>query len=74
MTEDMAEVRDADVVVTAAVLDGLRPEAAFISCPPVTRGQEVSAEVMVHPSCVVVPAKAFLLHAQNALLEWSMGK
>ncbi len=29
-----------------------------------------SADAMTHPACQVVPAKAFLLHAQNALLEW----
>jgi ornithine carbamoyltransferase len=88
VSEDMAELADADVVVTdcwpagakvpeyrvtARVLDSLRAAAVFIPCPPVTRGEEVSAEAMVHPRCVVVPAKAFLLHAQNALLEWSFG-
>ena len=28
------------------------------------------ADTMTHPACQMVPAKAFLLHAQNALLEW----
>ena len=88
-TEDMAALRDADVVitdcwpaqgdaaelvrwqVTEAVLDASR--AVFIPCPPVTRGQEVSAGAMRHPSCRVVEAKAWLLHAQNAVLEWSFG-
>jgi len=36
----------------------------------VTRGQEVTAEAMVHPLCQSRAAKAFLLHAQNALMEW----
>lgn len=54
--------------VTAARLDRGRPDALFIPCPPVTRGQEVSPEAMTHRACRVVEAKAFLLHAQNALL------
>jgi ornithine carbamoyltransferase len=56
--------------VTAAVLDGGRPDAIFLPCPPVARGQEVSADAMTHPTCQSRVAKAFLLHAQNALLEW----
>jgi len=56
---------------TEAVLDGSR--AVFLPCPPVTRGQEVSAGAMLHPRCRVVEAKAWLLHAQNAVLEWSLG-
>lgn len=85
---DMGEVRDADVIitdcwpagaeaeallpwqVTEAVLDSTR--AVFLPCPPVTRGQEVSVGAMRHPSCLVVEAKAWLLHAQNAVLEWCL--
>ncbi|WP_315780843.1 MULTISPECIES: ornithine carbamoyltransferase [unclassified Bradyrhizobium] len=59
-----------DYQITAALLDGLRPELEFLPCPPVTRGQEVSADAMRHRACCVVQAKAFLLHAQNAALEW----
>lgn len=54
--------------VTAARLDHGRPDALFIPCPPVTRGQEVSPDAMTHAACRVTEAKAFLLHAQNALL------
>jgi len=60
-----------DYQVTPGLLDKLRPEAAFVPCPPVTRGKEVSADAMKHPACRVVEAKAFLLHAQNAVLEWA---
>jgi len=55
--------------VSAALLDQLPPDALFIPCPPVTRGQEVTADAMGSPRCCVTEAKAFLLHAQNALLE-----
>ena len=55
--------------MTPALLERCASGALFIPCPPVTRGQEVSAEVMEVPNCRVIAAKAFLLHAQNALLE-----
>lgn len=85
---DLGELRDADVIitdcwpadgdpaalirwqVTEAMLDASR--AVFLPCPPVTRGQEVSPGAMHHSSCRVVAAKAWLLHAQNAVLEWSL--
>lgn len=59
-----------DYRITAALLDELDRDAAFLPCPPVTRGQEVSEDAMRHESCCVTQAKAFLLHAQNAALEW----
>lgn len=55
--------------VTASLLERMAPDALFIPCPPVTRGQEVSDDAMTSPACRVIEAKAFLLHAQNALLE-----
>ena len=56
--------------VTAKVLDRCQAEVAFIPCPPVRRGQEVSADAMAHPKCVAPEAKDFLLHVQNAVLEY----
>ncbi|MBX4861661.1 ornithine carbamoyltransferase [Rhizobium sophorae] len=52
------------------LLDRLREGAIFLPCPPVRRGEEVTAEAMEHPLCRSRAAKAFLLHAQNALMEW----
>ena len=87
-TTDLAELLDADVIVTdswpseanedellkyqisASVLKKCRPDAIFLPCPPVSRGKEVTADAMRHPACQSVAAKAYLLHAQNALLEW----
>jgi len=56
--------------ISAAVLDRCKPDLIFIPCPPVARGQEVTADAMTHSSCQSREAKAFLLHAQNALMEW----
>lgn len=66
------DAEPADVLnyqITAATLDRHAPSLLFIPCPPVTRGQEVSADAMSSPRCCATEAKAFLMHAQNALLE-----
>jgi ornithine carbamoyltransferase len=66
----IAESTLADYRISAAVLDRCRPDVIFIPCPPVARGEEVNADAMTHPACQSTAAKAFLLHAQNALMEW----
>jgi ornithine carbamoyltransferase len=65
---DQAEL--ARFQISAALLDRLRPDAIFLPCPPVPRGQEVTDDAMKQALCQSRAAKAFLLHAQNALLEW----
>jgi ornithine carbamoyltransferase len=60
--------------ISASLLDKVRPDAIFLPCPPVSRGQEVTADAMLHPLCQSNTAKAFLLHAQNALLEWMVAE
>jgi ornithine carbamoyltransferase len=60
--------------IDVADLDRCKQGTLFVPCPPVTRGKEVSAAAMQHPSCVAVPAKAFLLHAQNAYVESAVGR
>lgn len=70
-----ANAHDAELIdyqVTAAVLDECKSNAIFLPCPPVARGQEVTIEAMGHKACQSRSAKAFLLHAQNALMEWAM--
>ncbi|WP_270732037.1 ornithine carbamoyltransferase [Shimia sp. Alg240-R146] len=54
--------------VTGALLDRCRSDVLFIPCPPVTRGEEVDAAAMVHEACVATPAKAYLMHVQNAMM------
>jgi ornithine carbamoyltransferase len=60
-----------DYQVSASMLDQCRSNAIFLPCPPVVRNQEVTADAMEHRSCQSRQAKAFLLHAQNALMEWA---
>jgi ornithine carbamoyltransferase len=89
-TEDIDELKDADVIITdcwpnerdedvllqfqitAATLDKTKSECLFLPCPPVNRGKEVSADAMEHAKCCVHEAKSFLLHSQNAVLEWAL--
>ncbi|WP_132568100.1 ornithine carbamoyltransferase [Rhizobium sullae] len=59
-----------DFQISRSVLDTIRRDVIFLPCPPVARGQEVTDDAMRHPTCQSRAAKAFLLHAQNALLEW----
>jgi len=68
--DDTAQAELRDYRISASMLDQCRPDTIFLPCPPVARGQEVAAGAMTHPSCQSRMAKAFLLHAQNALLEW----
>ncbi|MBY3441768.1 ornithine carbamoyltransferase [Rhizobium laguerreae] len=58
--------------LTSEFLDKGKRDMVFLPCPPVARGQEVTADAMSHPTCQSRPAKAFLLHAQNALMEWAV--
>jgi ornithine carbamoyltransferase len=50
-------------------LRALGDAGAFLPCPPVTRGEEVSAEAMMSPRCQNHAAKDNLLHVQNAIME-----
>lgn len=55
--------------ITKSHLSRLHKKAIFLPCPPVTRGQEVSADTMNSELCMNFKAKDYLLHAQNAIAE-----
>lgn len=50
-------------------VSALGKDGIFLPCPPVTRGEEVSAEAMLSPRCQNHAAKDDLLHVQNAIME-----
>lgn len=68
--QDRRRIRDLFLPyqVTAELLETAPPNAAFLPCPPVHRGEEVSDSAMNWPGCRVYEAKEYLLHAQNALM------
>jgi len=57
-------------MVDAAMMRQAKPDALFMHCLPVHRGEEVSAEVIDGPQSVVWDEAENRLHAQKALLEY----
>lgn len=53
-------------------LSALGDRGLFLPCPPVTRGQEVSADAMKSQTCKNFEAKDNLLHVQNAIMEFAI--
>ncbi|MBX5195722.1 ornithine carbamoyltransferase [Rhizobium sp. NZLR10] len=68
--KDADESELVEYQVTATLLSKVERDMIFLPCPPVARGQEVTVDAMLHPACQSRAAKGFLLHAQNALMEW----
>lgn len=60
--------------ITGEHLHLLKQDALFLPCPPVTRGQEVSTDAMTSKFCLNYQAKEYLLHSQNAVLEFLVSK
>jgi len=58
--------------ITGERVTRLHKKSVFLPCPPVTRGQEVSAEAMDSDYCMNYQAKEFLLHTQNAIMEMAL--
>jgi len=59
-----------DWCVDAAMMRAAKPDALFMHCLPVHRGEEVTAEVIDGPQSVVWDEAENRLHAQKALLEY----
>jgi ornithine carbamoyltransferase len=57
-------------IVDAAKMQRAEPDALFMHCLPVHRGEEVSAEVIDGPQSVVWDEAENRLHVQKALLEY----
>jgi ornithine carbamoyltransferase len=71
--EDEAEARlkrFAPYQVTPGTLDQADESVIFMHCLPAHRGEEVSAELMEDPRCVVWDQAENRLHAQKALVEF----
>lgn len=58
--------------ITEDIVNQINPYGFFMPCPPITRGEEVSAESASNPRCCDYEAKEYLLHAQNAIMEYCL--
>ncbi len=56
--------------ITGSLLKKTHDRSLFLPCPPVTRGQEVSEDAMLSKFCKNYEDKDYLLHSQNAILEF----
>jgi ornithine carbamoyltransferase len=59
--------------VDAALMAQARPDAVFMHCLPVKRGEEVTAEVVDGPQSIVWDEAENRLHAQKGILAWCLG-
>jgi ornithine carbamoyltransferase len=59
--------------VTTALMQQAAQNAIFMHCLPAHRGEEVAAEVIDGPASVVFDEAENRLHAQKAILAWSLG-
>ncbi len=56
--------------ITNKVLERINDQGIFLPCPPVSRGKEVSSDSLLSKKCKVYEAKEYLLHSQNAIMEF----
>ena len=58
--------------VDVDLMSQAKPNACFMHCLPVHRGEEVTAEVIDGPQSVVWDEAENRLHAQKAVLKWCL--
>lgn len=69
--DDKARVRELFLPyqITKTLVDRMNPNGFYMPCPPITRGEEISANSLTADQYCDYAAKEFLLHAQNAIME-----
>lgn len=58
--------------ITRDCVNHMNPRGFFMPCPPVTRGEEITADSLAAEQYCNYAAKTYLLHAQNAVMEYCL--
>ncbi len=58
--------------VNAALMARAKPDAVFMHCMPVHRGEEATEDVLRSPACIIYDEAENRLHAQKAILAWCL--
>jgi ornithine carbamoyltransferase len=58
--------------VNSALMAKAAPDALFMHCMPVHRGEEATEDVLSSPACVIYDEAENRLHAQKAILNWCL--
>jgi len=56
--------------ITKDTVKKMNPKGFYIPCPPITRGEELTADSLATPQYCDYQAKEYLLHSQNAIMEY----
>lgn len=56
--------------ITKDIVGKMSPNGFYMPCPPVTRGEELTEESLSAPQYCDYQAKEYLLHSQNAVMEY----
>ena len=59
--------------VNAKLMAQAKPDAVFMHCLPVHRGEEVTAEIIDGPRSLAWDEAENRLHAQKSILTWCLG-
>ncbi len=59
--------------VNSNLMTKAKPHAIFMHCMPVHKNEEVTPDVLASDACVIYDEAENRLHAQKAILAWSLG-
>lgn len=60
--------------VNSSIIKKMSPRGFFMPCPPIRRGEEISEDSLAMPQYCDYQAKEYLLHSQNAIMEYCINE
>lgn len=58
--------------ITKQIVGKMNRKGFYMPCPPITRGEELTEDSLTSPRYCDYRAKEYLLHSQNAIMEYCM--